>query len=212
MILQTILTATGGYLLGSISFGIIISTCAYKDDIRSHGSGNAGMTNALRTYGAKTAVWVFLGDFIKGVLAVLAARMLAPPEATVLLTNVAALAVVLGHLFPVFFGFRGGKGVATAAGAILALNLPVLLVCLVPFGILVVTTRYMSLAAMTAAGLLPFATLAYQLFGGAAAGIDAVPILFATAIGGLIIFMHRANIGRLLAGTESKLWKNKKSA
>lgn len=196
-----------GYLLGSISFGIITSRLLHKDDIRHHGSGNAGMTNALRTYGGKTAILVFVGDFLKGALAVWLGGLVAggAPLGELL----AALFVVVGHLFPVFFGFHGGKGVATAAGAILVLNPLVLVVILVPFGLITLFTRYMSLAAITAAGLFPFAMAGYQLLWAPPTVESWLPVLFAAIMGVLVIYMHRANIGRLLKGTESKIGQKK---
>lgn len=205
--MKLILAAGIGYLLGSISFGIIISRLMHKDDIRHHGSGNAGMTNALRTYGGQTAVMVFIGDFLKGALAVWLGGLVA--AGTPLGGLLAALFVVVGHLFPVFFGFRGGKGIATAAGAILVLNPLVLAILLVPFGLILLLTRYMSLASVTVAALFPFVMAAYQLLWMPTEAESWLPVIFAAIMGGLVIYMHRANIGRLLKGTESKLGQKK---
>ena len=117
--LETALAVLLGYLLGSISFSIILSRLKYRDDIRRHGSGNAGMTNTLRTYGKLSAAIVLAGDFGKGFLAAWLGWQLGwSPLAAYL----AGLAAVVGHMFPFYFGFRGGKGVATAAGVILGTN------------------------------------------------------------------------------------------
>lgn len=212
MTLTFVLAAGIAYLLGSISFGVLVSKLAYKDDVRHHGSGNAGMTNTLRIYGGKAAALVFVGDFLKGVAAVwLAGLLWGRPEQLV-----AAVAVIVGHMLPLFFGFKGGKGVATGAGAILALNPIALLVLLVPFLLLLATTRYMSLASITAAALFPIVT-AVQLFvlpqwgvGGGAGPMMWWELATSALMGGLVVYLHRANIGRLLAGTESKLGQKAK--
>lgn len=206
MLIKIILAGLAGYLIGSVSFGILISRMAHNDDIRKHGSGNAGMTNALRVYGGKTAVWVFLGDFLKGALAVLVGGLIVPGGQLA-----AALMVIVGHLFPVFFSFKGGKGVATAAGAILVLSPVTLLVLVVPFGLILLTTRYMSLASVVVAGLFPVVTaLLLWLGGGISGAMQWAELCCAVLIGGLVIYMHRANIGRLIKGTESKLGQKAK--
>lgn len=196
-----------GYLLGSISFGIILSKAMHKDDIRKHGSGNAGMTNALRVYGGKTAVLVFAGDFLKGVLSVVLGNLLGGRMGAL----AAAVAVVIGHLFPVFFGFRGGKGVATAAGTVLALSPVTLAILLVPFGLILLLTRYMSLAAITVGVLYPIVTAVHIFVIGVGTGVVwQIELAVSVIIGLLIVVMHRANIGRLLSGTESKVGGRKK--
>ncbi|MEG1942487.1 MAG: glycerol-3-phosphate 1-O-acyltransferase PlsY [Angelakisella sp.] len=205
--MRLFLAACMGYLLGSITFGIIMSRTLHKDDIRRHGSGNAGTTNALRTYGGRTAILVLAGDFLKGTLAVLLGGLIAGGDRRGAL--LAALFVVVGHLFPIFFGFRGGKGVATAAGAILMLNPMVLVILLVPFLLIIIFTRYMSLAAITVAVLFPIVTAVYMRLGGAITADGYFELAVSAVIGALVVFMHRANIGRLLKGTESKLGKKK---
>ena len=199
MTMKILLAGALAYLMGSVSFGVLVSRLAYRDDIRRHGSGNAGMTNALRVYGGKTAAVVFAGDFLKGVLAVVLGTLIAGPEGRML----AAVAVVIGHLFPVFFGFKGGKGVATGAGAILALNPLALCILAVPFLLILATTRYMSLAAITVAALLPVVTAATLLLppGRTMTTQGWWELITALVIGGLVVFMHRSNIGRLRAGT-----------
>ncbi|MEG1687540.1 MAG: glycerol-3-phosphate 1-O-acyltransferase PlsY [Angelakisella sp.] len=206
MSFNILLAALMAYLLGSVSFGVIISKLGYKDDIRRHGSGNAGTTNALRTYGGTAAVLVFLGDFLKGSLAVFLGGLLCQGG-----EQIAAVMVVVGHLFPLFFGMRGGKGVATAAGAILVLSPLTLAILAVPFGVILAVTRYMSLAAVTVAALFPIVTGVLTLLNGGFSTADCWWELgFATLIGGLVVWMHRSNIKRLLNGTESKVGKSAK--
>lgn len=202
--MRLLLSGIIAYMLGSMSFGIIVSKLSHNDDIRRHGSGNAGMTNAMRVYGAKTAVWVFLGDFIKGALSVYIGGKLAPGGELV-----GALMAVVGHIFPLFFSMRGGKGVATAAGAVLVLSPVTLAILAVPFAVLLLTTRYMSLASVTVAVLFPVVTVVRLLLGGEVAGGWAQAAV-ALVIGGLVTYMHRSNIARLLAGTESKVGQKKK--
>lgn len=203
--LQLVLSALVGYLLGSLSFSIILSRLRYQDDIRRHGSGNAGMTNTLRTYGKGAGAVVFVGDFLKGSLAVVLGHLIGGELGGYL----AGFFVVIGHLFPVFFGFRGGKGVATAAGMILVMSPGTLLVLLVPFVLIIVLTRYMSLASITVAALYPVVTLGRMLLAGWEPSKILLGLVYSGVIGGLVIFMHRANIGRLLRGEESKLGKKK---
>ena len=203
-----LLAALAAYLLGSLNFGVIISRLRYGDDIRRHGSGNAGATNALRTYGKLAAVLVLAGDFLKGTFAVLLGSMIA---GQLLGGWVASLLVILGHMFPAFFGFRGGKGVATAAGAILLLNPYSLAGLLAVFVVVTAATRYVSLASVLAAASFPLFTLAYGLRVGMTASGAAITTAFALMEGGLVIWKHRGNIRRLLDGTENRLGSGKKS-
>ena len=205
-VLSYILAALAAYLLGSLSFGVIISKLRYRDDIRRHGSGNAGATNALRTYGKFSAVLVLLGDFLKGTLAVFIGGLLGADPA--LGSLIAGLFAVLGHLFPVYFHFKGGKGVATAAGTILMLNPWVLAALVVPFVLIIALSRYVSLGSVSVAVLYPVFMLAAGLL--QKSGDTAVATIFAAIVGGLVVWMHRSNIKRLLAGTESKLGAKKK--
>ena len=201
-----LLAGLAAYLLGSLNFGVIVSHLCYRDDIRRHGSGNAGTTNALRTYGKGAAAAVLVGDFLKGTAAVWLGCAL---TGQLLGGWLASLLVVLGHMFPVFFGFRGGKGVATAAGAILLLNPYILLGLLAVFVLIIACTRYVSLASVVVAGLFPVLTLAYGLAVKMAPQGIAITAGFALAAGGLVIWKHRTNIQRLRAGTESRLGAKK---
>ncbi len=179
-----------GYLLGSIPFGVLITKVAGTEDLRSIGSGNIGATNVLRTGRKELAVLTVLGDGLKGTVAVLLSLALLG------LAIPAALGAFLGHLFPVWLGFKGGKGIATYAGLLLAFSWTALLTfALVWLGV-AFATRYSSLAALCAS---VSSTLALYL-----SGLTNVATLF-TIITALAWFMHRANISRLLAGTESKI-------
>ena len=207
-ILIAVLTAAQAYLLGSVDTGILISKFVYHDDVRNHGSGAAGMTNMLRTFGKKAAAMTATGDVLKGVLAVCIGRWLfhmLPADAGVspyLGVYLAAIFAVLGHLYPLYFGFKGGKGVLVAAGAILAIQ-PVLLpflaiiflVCLIPTGMV-------SLGSIAMAASYPVLTLIYGLLKGFAADDLIVCVVGAAIMGGMVIWMHRANIQRIREGKE----------
>jgi acyl phosphate:glycerol-3-phosphate acyltransferase len=190
--MQDALAALGAYLLGSVSFAIVLSRLAGMPDPHSYGSGNPGATNVLRSGRKLVAGLTLVGDGGKGWLAVWLAALLAPGTAAV-----AALAVFLGHLFPVFHRFRGGKGVATAAGALLGLDWRIGLGSLVTWGVIVFFFRYVSLASLIAA---IFAAVFSVLFHGADA-----PSAGVCAISALLIWRHKDNIRRLLAGQESRL-------
>lgn len=202
-----------GYLFGSVNFGVVVSCLLYHEDIRTKGSGNAGTTNILRTYGKKAAALTLAGDMLKGVAAVVLCRW-----AGMLLTGgvevngiyagyLAAIGAVCGHLWPVWFGFKGGKGVAVAAGAILASEPVVLLALAVVFFSIAFASRIVSLASVTVAVLYPIFTGLYSWYTGR-------NILFTTlcalVMGVLVIWMHRANIQRLLNGTEYRFGEKKK--
>lgn len=198
MNVKILLAGLIGYLLGSVSFSIILSRVRYRDDIRRHGSGNAGMTNTLRTYGKGSAALVLLGDAAKGALAGWLGWQLGGAPAM----YIAGLLAVMGHMFPIFFGFRGGKGVATAAGFILASNLPALLLLVAVFLLVVFGSRYVSLGSITVAVIYPFAALFFQWPPECWQSV-VCPFLMAA----LVIWAHRSNIKRLLTGTENKLGK-----
>ena len=196
--IKIFIAGLAGYLLGSVSFSIILSRVRYQDDIRRHGSGNAGMTNTLRTYGKLSAVLVLLGDAAKGALAGWLGWLLAGEAGM----YVAGLLAVIGHMAPVFFDFRGGKGVATAAGFILVSNPPVFLLLLVVFLAVVFLSRYVSLGSVTVAVLYPLGSLFFR--GPSGVWQSALCPFFIAA---LVIWAHRSNIKRLATGTENKLGK-----
>jgi glycerol-3-phosphate acyltransferase PlsY len=190
------------YLLGSIPFGYLIVRAGGGGDVRETGSGGTGATNVTRRAGKRAGLLTLLLDALKGGAAVFVARLLLAEGFGVdWWVAAAAVAAVVGHVFPVWLGFRGGKGVATGLG-VFALLAPLALLCALPVFVLVVwATRYVSLGSIVTAALMPLAVLAL----GAARGAESMPVLTAASVGGaLIIFTHRANIGRLLRGEESK--------
>ncbi len=205
MILLAISVVLTAYLLGSIPWGFLFGRFRGMD-IREHGSGNIGATNALRVLGKPWGVAVFILDALKGLLAVRLAIWLAqstPGAApyTELMAIVAAAACVVGHSFPVWLRFRGGKGVATSAGALVGViplaALAILVVWLLTFQI----TRFVSLASICAALSLPLAVLALVL---AHQTRGWVLLYFSVAMSALVVWRHRGNISRLLAGTEPR--------
>lgn len=193
------------YLLGSIPFGYLVVKASGRGDVRETGSGGTGATNVTRRAGKGAGVLTLALDALKGAAAVLVARLVLTEGFRVdWWVAAAAVAAVAGHCFPVWLGFRGGKGVATGLG-VFALLAPLALLCALPVFLLVVwATRYVSLGSIVAAALVPFAVWALGARG-YVRGEELLPVLTAAALGGaLIIFMHRANIGRLLRGEESK--------
>lgn len=183
-----------GYLAGSVSAAIVTCRILGLPDPRAEGSGNPGATNVLRFGGRGAALTTLGGDVAKGVVPVLLAHGVGAGPTVAALT---ALAAFLGHLYPVFFGFRGGKGVATAFGAILALAWPVALVALVAWLAVAAVTRISSLAALSASMLAPVA--------GWWLGLPAIQVLVLVLICALLVWRHRSNIEKLLAGTESRI-------
>jgi glycerol-3-phosphate acyltransferase PlsY len=192
------LATIAAYLVGSLSFAVIVSRTMGLSDPRSYGSGNPGATNVLRSGNKVAAILTLLLDALKGFVPVFLVKEFGGPyglyEGTLALVAIAAF---LGHLWPVFFRFKGGKGVATAAGVLLALNVWLGLATLATWIIIAAFTRYSSLAAVVAAVFAPF----YQvlIWGG---GPTAVAVF---VMGALLLWRHRANIQKLLNGTESKL-------
>lgn len=207
-ILIVLAAAAQAYLLGSVDTGILISKYLYHDDVRSHGSGAAGMTNMLRTFGKKAAAMTAAGDVLKGVAAVCIGRWLfgfLPDNAAVspyLGVYMTAILAVVGHSKPIYFGFKGGKGVLVAGGAILAIQpilLPFLaaifLLCLVPTGMV-------SLGSIAMAASYPVLTLIYGLIRGLPGGDLIVCVAGAAVMAVMVIWMHRANIQRIREGKE----------
>ena len=190
------------YLLGNISTSYIVAKRLAGVDIRTQGSGNAGSTNVLRILGKKAGALTFIGDVLKGLIAVLIARFIAYG---VNLDNttcayIAVVAVVLGHNYPVFLGFKGGKGVATSLGSMLGMNPLVALLCLGFFIIIVAITKYVSLGSMLGIGLSPVIMMINHNTKGV------LVTLFLTIS---VVITHKENIKRLLNGTERKLGQKK---
>jgi glycerol-3-phosphate acyltransferase PlsY len=191
----------GAYLLGSVSFSVVVVKVLQGLDVRTVGSGNAGATNVMRAAGKGAGAAVLVLDVLKGMTAVAVPRALDAPPAVV---GSAAVAVVLGHVFPVFFGFRGGKGVATSAGALGTLAPVAMAAGLVVFLLVVLWKRYVSLGSMVTAILFPFlaglgARLGRPGYGGPWL------VLASAAIALLIVLRHQNNLRRLRAGTEPRL-------
>ena len=201
---EFLIAVAAGYLLGSLSFAVIMSRLMGLADPRSYGSGNPGATNVLRSGNKQAALLTLAFDALKGYVPVLACAWLGYGEAV---AAAAGLAAFVGHLWPLFFRFQGGKGVATAAGVVFGLNPLLGLAVLASFALVVGFTRYVSLASMVAAVFAP----AYYLLGdGVAWTASGYKTLALMAMGVLLIWRHRENIRRLLAGTESKLGSKKK--
>lgn len=208
-----IIIALIAYAIGSVNFSVIISKKMAGFDVRTKGSGNAGSTNVLRTVGKKAAIITLVCDILKGVVAILAALLIglfAKEASKAILVEVAALAVVLGHTFPVFFGFKGGKGVATSLGIILLVNWKIGLICLVFALTLMALTRMVSLGSISASVL--FAVLTMFITDSYVAGIehDFSFVIFGILLAAFVIFNHRSNLKRILNGTENKLNFSKK--
>ena len=202
-VLATILAAAAAYLLGSVSFAVVVSKGLYHQDVRQFGSGNAGMTNILRTYGKKAAALTLAGDFLKGIAAVVIGRLIFAAMGVTLFDGayVGGLFAILGHLYPVYFGFRGGKGILTSIGIIAVIN-PLVFVGLLIIGLpLIFLTQIVSVGSLAGAVCYPILTLLVDSFQG---GISWLDFSFSVVIALLVIWMHRANIKRLLNGTENR--------
>lgn len=197
---MTYLVLIAAYLLGSVPFGFIIGRMLRKTDIRNHGSGNIGATNVLRVIGWKAAMPVFILDMLKGLASVLLAK--AVSDLPVVYLGAGMLAMI-GHSYPVFLGFKGGKAVATTIGVLAAVSGWVTLVFMIVAGLIVALTRYMSLGSIVGTLMLP---ILFWLF-----GYDLYYIIFGLLTALLVAMRHNANIGRLLKGTESKVGQKEKA-
>ena len=182
------------YFLGSINFGIIISKLFHGEDIREYGSGNAGMTNMLRTYGKRDAAITLIGDALKAVVAVILGRILFGISGV----YVAGLTCILGHAFPCYYKFKGGKGVVVTAATIAVIDWRIFLVLLGIFILVVAFSKYISLGSVC--GMLVFPLLVQVWDRGLS-----INVLLSCLISALVIFLHRGNIKRIYNGTESKL-------
>lgn len=217
------------YLLGSINSSIIVGKC-HGIEIREHGSKNAGLTNTLRVLGKKAAGFVLLGDILKGVIAILIAKFLAPyvlhlitgvstdmnvyvnnalriAELTTLAVQLSGIAAVLGHIFPVYYGFKGGKGVLTSFTVIMMTQWQVGLACLLVFVVTVALTRYVSLGSVLCAIAFPCLLVGLSPYVGTIDGYGW--LIFGVVLAVLVIWCHRGNIVRLWKNTERKLGEKK---
>lgn len=194
-LLSILIVIVAGYLLGSISTGVVLSKLFAKTDIRSQGSGNAGTTNMLRVLGRRMALFTFIGDMLKGIIAVFIGKWLIGGELGGLLGVVGA---VLGHYYPLYFGFKGGKGIATSFGSLLFVFPVQALLAFAVFLILVAVTHYVSVGSIAAAITLPLLIVITHF---------QEPTLWTitVCIGASVVWRHRANIKRLMNHTENKL-------
>lgn len=212
--MEYIIIAIIAYLIGSINFSILISKKKAGYDIRQKGSGNAGTTNMLRNLGKKYAAITLICDVLKGVvaigIAIIVGNILGDTNKA-LLVQIAGVAVVIGHTFPIFFGFKGGKGVATSLGILLMTNWQLGLICLVFALVLMALTRVVSMGSIAAAILYPVLTL---FVGGGhyiveSSGLGNGYFIYSVILAIIVIFNHRENIKRILSGTENKISSNK---
>ena len=202
-----IIVALVAYLIGSVSFSVIISKKMAGFDVREKGSGNAGTTNMLRSVGKKAAVITLLCDILKGVvsigIALIAGNIVKNVDKAVLV-QIAGILVVVGHTFPIFFEFKGGKGVATSLGVIMMINWKIGLICLVFALVIMAFSRMVSMGSVGAAILFPVLTLFINTnFIVQASGMKY--FIFSVILAAMVIFNHRANIKRIANGTENKL-------
>lgn len=203
--LNYIIVAIIAYLLGSISFSVLISKKMAGFDVREKGSGNAGTTNVLRSVGKKAAIITLICDVLKGVVAILVACLVAKIVKDInssLLVQVAGIAVIIGHTFPIFFGFKGGKGIATSLGVLLVTNWNIGLICLVFALVLMILTRMVSLGSIAAAILFP---VLVTFMPSSAYIVEGNYVIYSIILAVLVVFNHRSNVKRLLTGTENKL-------
>ncbi len=194
-----VIIALASYLLGSVNSAVIVSRAFMKKDLRTMGSGNAGTTNALRVMGTGPAAFVFLGDILKGIAAALIGSWMGKDG-----EMIAAFFVILGHAYPVFFGFRGGKGILTTAAVLLIFDWRIFLMVLYIFIVVVALSHIVSLGSVTAAALMPVLML---IFHPSPWWYTAVAVVLC----GGIILLHRKNIVRLVQGTESRSSFKKKT-
>ena len=205
-----IIMALIGYCIGSVNFSVIISKKMAGFDVREKGSGNAGATNMLRSVGKKAAIITLLCDILKGVVTIIISIIMGniiKNSNQELLLQVAGVSVVLGHTFPIFFGFKGGKGVATSLGILLMSNWKIGLICLVFALVLMLLTRMVSLGSCAAAVLFPVLTLfindSYTVLTNGKSG--STYFIYSVILAFIVLYNHRSNIKRLLNGTENRL-------
>lgn len=208
--IESVIMAVIAYLIGSINFSVILSKKMAGFDVREKGSGNAGTTNMLRSVGKKAAAITLICDILKGVIAILIAilmgKFISGANGAVLV-QVAGIAVIIGHTFPIFFKFKGGKGVATSLGVLIMSNWQIGLICLVFAIILIALTQMVSVGSIAAAILYPVLTL----FIPQNYIIPGNYLIYSIILAVIIVFNHRENVKRLLKGTENRIsFKNTK--
>ena len=204
-----VIVAIIAYAIGSISFSVIIGKKMAGIDVREKGSGNAGTTNVLRNVGKRAAILTLLSDALKGVVAIVFAILIGKLNqelSSAILVQIAGIFVVVGHTFPIFFGFKGGKGVATSLGILLFINWKIGLICLVFGVVLIVLTQMVSLGSIASAILFPVLTI----FINECYIVPGNYIIFSIIICVFVAYNHRSNIKRLLNGTENRISFKKK--
>lgn len=214
--LYLILSALIGYLFGSISISVLVSKFAFHDDVRSHGSGNAGATNMARVYGAKGGLIVLLGDFLKAIVAATIVLLITEPAYDEIALMTTGIACVLGHAFPVFFKFKGGKGVTVGAAVALLIDWKALVFIVAVFIVVFAITRIVSISSILGAtGLTVITLIMYTLnlcgVGyGYFANFTPERLVLAIVASIIVICLHKPNIERLVTGTEKKFSFKKK--
>ena len=205
-----IIMAVIAYLIGSVNFSVILSKKMAGFDVRKKGSGNAGTTNMLRSVGKKAAAITLVCDILKGVISIIIAIILGKiiqESNQELLLQIAGVAVIIGHTFPIFFGFKGGKGVATSLGVLLMSNWQIGLICMVFALVLMFLTRMVSVGSCAAAVLFPVLTMFindhYTVLTEGKSG--SVYFIYSLILAIIVLFNHRENIKRILNGTENKV-------
>lgn len=211
--LAYVIVAIIAYLIGSLNISILISKKMAGFDVREKGSKSTGATNVLRTVGKRAAAITLVFDALKGVISILVALLInifAKEQSKAILVEIAAFCVVLGHTFPIYYGFKGGKGVATSLGIILLVNWKIGLICLIFALLIMAITRMVSLGSISAAIL--FAVLIFFIRDSYIVDFEINFIFFGILLAALVIFNHRTNLKRIISGTENKLSfsKNKK--
>lgn len=214
-VIKLILIAVISYLLGSLNFGVILSKFVKKDDVREKGSGNAGTTNMMRSYGKVFGILTIIGDIAKVIVAIeIAFRILPADELKnifdslntnpqICLKSFAGLFAVIGHIFPCFFGFKGGKGVATSGGMVIFVNWKIALILFAVFVINLFTTKYVSLGSIIMAVLYPIMMWFFYK--------DLLLVVISCIFTLIVLIAHRENIKKLINGTENKISFDKKN-
>lgn len=213
VIISFVITAIVSYLIGSFNFSIIVSRAVTHEDVRTKGSGNAGATNVLRTSGKLPAAITFLADFLKTVIAILLVSLIAKllnidPFYIQFLNYTAGIGCLFGHIFPLYFGFKGGKGVTTFAAVVFMLDWRTFLICISIFIIVVLISRIVSLGSIIAVATVPVVTFAFQTFDNNPNALSHA--LLSLVIAFVIIMKHKTNILRLMAGEETKIGNKNK--
>lgn len=218
VLFSIVLAAAIGYFLGSINFSIIVVKLMQGRDIRDMGSRNAGLTNTLRCAGSTCAILTLIGDMCKGIVAVLISRGICdllnagmnPGDDTHYIGYIAGLCAIIGHVFPIYYGFKGGKGVLVGASSFIAVDFKVFIALLAIFIVILAITKYVSLSSIIGTAYCPIATLLMSLIvNGDSFGRSFLYMIMSIPMAAMIIWMHRSNIERLMNGTESKFSFNK---